>query len=150
MSRVEDSRVEDNMGVGASKSVEAPQAAPPPKSKPKATKPTAEPPPAAIQALREIVGIYPPKETWDTLVNACKGKTKTELQAVHAEFLLRTPNKHNWSWVTDGVRSYSWKPNGKATSPKPTRLVVAVGDENVYSRSENGVDIEERRETRPV
>ena len=137
------------MGVGASKSVEAPQAAPPPKTKPKATKPPIDPPPA-IQALREIVGIYPPKETWDLLVTACKGKTKTELEAVHAEFLLRTPNKHNWSWVTDGVRSYSGKPNGKATSPKPTRFVVAVGDENVYYRSENGVDIEERRETRPV
>ena len=149
MSRVEDSRVEDNMGVGASKSVEAPQAAPPPKTKPKATKPPIDPPPA-IQALREIVGIYPPKETWDLLVTACKGKTKTELEAVHAEFLLRTPNKHNWSWVTDGVRSYSGKPNGKATSPKPTRFVVAVGDENVYYRSENGVVIEERRETRPV
>jgi hypothetical protein len=150
MSRVEDSRVEDSMGIVASKSVEAPQAAPPPKTKPKATKPPAEPPPAAIQALREIVGIYPPKETWDTLVNACKGKTKTELQAVHAEFLLRTPNKHNWSWVTDGVRSYSGKPNGKATSPKPTRFVVTVGDENVYYRTENGVDVEERREARPM
>lgn len=98
-------------------------AAAPPKSKPetaktpKATKPPAEPPPAAIQALREIVGIYPPKATWDTLVAACKGKTKTELQSVYAEFLLRSPNKHNWTWVTDGVRSYSGKPNGKATTP---------------------------------
>jgi len=100
----------------------APKAPPPPKSKPeaktsKAPKPPAEPPPAAIQALREIVGIYPPKETWDTLVAACKGKTKTELQAVYTEFRLRTPNKHNWTWVTDGVRSYSGKPNGKATTP---------------------------------
>jgi len=97
-------------------------AATPPKSKPeaktpKAPKPPAEPPPAAIQALREIVGIYPPKATWDTLVAACKGKTKTELQAVYAEFLLRSPNKHNWTWVTEGVRSYSGKPNGKATTP---------------------------------
>jgi hypothetical protein len=74
------------------------------------------------------VGIYPPKETWDTLVNACKGKTKTELQAVHTEFLLRTPNKHNWSWVTEGVRSYSGKPNGKDDSaqqkPDKTRNVA--------------------------
>ena len=137
--------------VVASKGMKTPPtAAPPPKSKPKATKPPVDPPPAAIQALREIVGIYPPKETWDTLVNACKGKTKTELAAVHAEFLIRSPNKHNWSWVTDGVRSYSGKPNGKATSPKSSRFVVTVGDENVYYRSENGVDVEERREARPV
>ena len=105
-------------------------AAAPPKSKPeaktpKAPKPPAEPPPAAIQALREIVGIYPPKQTWETLVNACKGKTKTELQAVYAEFLLRSPNKNNWTWVTEGVRSYSGKPNGKATPnglPSPETL----------------------------
>jgi hypothetical protein len=123
------------MGVGASKSVEAPQAAPPPKTKPKATKPPAEPPPAAIQALREIVGIYPPKETWDTLVAACKGKTKSELQAVHAEFLLRTPNKHNWSWVTEGVRSYSGKPNGKPNgAPAPTQPTKPLTEEEEYAK----------------
>ena len=106
-------------------------AAAPPKSKPehaktpKAPKPPTEPPPAAIQALREIVGIYPPKETWETLVNACKGKTKTELQAVYADFRLRSPNKNNWTWVTEGVRPYSGKPNGKATPnglPSPETL----------------------------
>ena len=141
---------DDSRGVTTSKSVEAPQAPTPPKSKLKATKPPAEPLPPAIQALREIVGIYPPKATWETLIAACKGKTKSELQAVHAEFLLRTPNKHNWTWITEGVHSYSGKPNGKATSPKSSRFVVVVGDENVYYRSENGVDVEERREARPM
>lgn len=101
-------------------------AAPPPKSKPKtaktpkAPKPPTEPPPPAIVALHEIVGIYPPKETWDLLVNACTGKTKSDLQGVYAEFRLRTPNKHNWSWVTEGVRSYSHpagKPNGAPAQP---------------------------------
>lgn len=108
-------------------------AAAPPKSKPeaktpKAPKPPTEPAPAAIQALREIVGIYPPKETWETLVNACKGKTKTELAAVHAEFLIRSPNKHNWTWVTDGVRSYS-QPNGKPNGvcPHPTHKATDRG-----------------------
>ena len=142
---------DDSRGVTTSKSVETPLTAPtPPKSKLKATKPPAEPLPPAIQALREIVGIYPPKATWETLIAACKGKTKSELQAVHAEFLLRTPNKHNWTWITEGVHSYSGKPNGKATTPKSSRFVVAVGDENVWYRSENGVDIEERREARPM
>ena len=124
----------DTEGIVASKSVIAPpMAAPPPKSKPKtaktpkAPKPPTEPPPPAIVALHEIVGIYPPKETWDLLVNACKGKTKSDLQGVYAEFRLRTPNKHNWSWVTEGVRSYthSGKPNGKATPnglPSPEML----------------------------
>ena len=142
---------DDSRGVTTSKSVETPLTAPtPPKSKLKATKPPAEPLPPAIQALREIVGIYPPKATWETLIAACKGKTKSELQAVHAEFLLRTPNKHNWTWITEGVHSYSGKPNGKATTPKSSRFVVAVGDENVWYRSENGVDVEERREARPM
>ena len=141
---------DDSRGVTTSKSVETPQAPTPPKSKLKAPKPPAEPLPPAIQALREIVGIYPPKATWETLIAACKGKTKSELQAVHAEFLLRTPNKHNWTWITEGVHSYSGKPNGKATSPKSSRFVVVVGDENVYYRSENGVDVEERREARPM
>ena len=105
-------------------------AAAPPKSKPeaktpKAPKPPTEPAPAAIQALHEIVGIYPPRETWDTLVNACKGKTKSDLAGVYADFRLRTPNKHNWTWVTEGVRSYSGKPNGKAPPnglPSPETL----------------------------
>lgn len=99
--------------------------APPHTPKTKTPKPPAEPPPPAIQALHEIVGIYPPKETWDALIAACKGKTKSDLQAVYTEFRLRTPNKHNWTWVTDGVRSYSGKPNGKAPPnglPSPETL----------------------------
>ena len=118
-----------------------PLAATPPKPKPetaktpKAAKPPTEPPPPAIQALREIVGIYPPKETWDLLVAACRGKTKTELAAVHAEFLLRTPNKHNWSWVTDGVRSYSGKPNGKSNgTPVPTQPTKPLTEEEEYAK----------------
>lgn len=53
------------------------------------------------------------------------------------------------SWLAAGQPST----NGKATTPKaskPQRFVVAVGNENVWYRSENGVDIEERREVRPV
>ena len=53
------------------------------------------------------------------------------------------------SWLASGQPST----NGKAPTPKankPSRFVVAVGDENVWYRSENGVDVEERRETRPM
>lgn len=115
-------------------------AATPPKSKPeaktpKAPKPPAEPPPPAIQALHEIVGIYPPKETWDALIAACKGKTKSDLQAVYTEFRLRTPNKHNWTWVTDGVHSYSGKPNGKPNgTPSPTQPAKPLTEEEEYEK----------------
>ena len=144
MSTVQESTEEDKHQIESSliKGVEAPpMAATPPKPKPetaktpKAAKPPTEPPPPAIQALREIVGIYPPKETWDLLVAACRGKTKTELAAVHAEFLLRTPNKHNWSWVTDGVRSYSGKPNGKSNgTPVPTQPTKPLTEEEEYAK----------------
>ena len=53
------------------------------------------------------------------------------------------------AWLAAGQPST----NGKATAPKPnksSRFVVTVGDENVWYRSENGVDIEERREARPM
>jgi len=53
------------------------------------------------------------------------------------------------AWLAAGQPST----NGKAPKPKqtkPTRFVVAVGDENVYYRTENGVDVEERREARPM
>lgn len=53
------------------------------------------------------------------------------------------------AWLAAGQPST----NGKATAPKPNkpqRFVVVVGDENVWYRSENGVDIEERREARPM
>ena len=53
------------------------------------------------------------------------------------------------SWLAAGQPST----NGKAAAPKPnkpSRFVVVVGDENVWYRSENGVDIEERREARPM
>ena len=88
--------------------------------------------------MREIVGIYPPKETWDLLVAACRGKkTKTELAAVHAEFCYAPPNKHNWSWVTDGVRSYSFgKPNGKSNgTPVPTQPTKPLTEEEEYANS---------------
>lgn len=52
-------------------------------------------------------------------------------------------------WLAAGQPST----NGKAPKPKqtkPTRFVVTVGDENVYYRTENGVDVEERREARPM
>ena len=52
-------------------------------------------------------------------------------------------------WLAAGQPST----NGKAQKPKqtkPTRFVVTVGDENVYYRTENGVDVEERREARPM
>ena len=141
MSRVEDSRVENSMEIVASKSEKAPPIAPPPpKSKPesakipKAPKPPTEPAPAAIVALHEIVGIYPPKETWELLVSACKGKTKSDLQGVYAEFRLRTPNKHNWSWVTEGVRSYS-QPNGKPNgAPAPTQPTKPLTEEEEYAK----------------
>ncbi len=53
------------------------------------------------------------------------------------------------SWLAAGQPGT----NGKAPAAKPNkaqRFVVTVGDENVYYRSENGVDVEERREARPI
>lgn len=53
------------------------------------------------------------------------------------------------AWLAAGQPSTNGKSQTK-TKPQTSRFVVAVGDENVWYRSENGVDVEERREARPM
>lgn len=102
-------------------------AATPPPNHPKSRK--QKPPlveenrPPEIDALHGIVGVYPPRETWDTLAAAASGYTEAQMRQTYAAWRTVTPNKHNWTWVVEWLphggkppSPYS-KPNGKAPLP---------------------------------
>lgn len=79
--------------------------------------------PPEIDTLHSIVGVYPPRETWETLAAAASGYTEAQMRQTYAAWRTVTVNKHNWTWVTEWLpyggkppSSYS-KPNGKMTMP---------------------------------
>ena len=79
--------------------------------------------PPEIDTLHSIVGVYPPRETWETLAAAASGYTEAQMRQTYAAWRTVTPNKHNWTWVSEWLpyggkppSPYS-KPNGKMTMP---------------------------------
>ncbi len=149
-SREEKSREEDSVGAVASKGVEAPPAAPPPSVSPpkarnaKQPKPPAEPkptPPPAIEALRRIVGIYPPTETWQVLAAACTGRTEAQMRQTFAAWQMVTTNKHNWTWVTEWL-PYGGRPPKNGVKPAPTSSPLTLEEEYECSTPDQRAEID--------
>ena len=102
---------------------------------------------AAIQTLRGIVKLYPPKEIWDKLIGIL-GEEPDHLRLLEcrAEWMERGFKTNNWKWVTDwylnGIPTrevYGQKQNGhhRLDKSEQNQLAADEAEKRIFGNSAN-------------
>lgn len=98
----------------------------------KEPKPAKEPPPEAIVWFRSVVGRYPPKVLWDSIVAVVDArKDEAFLKECWKEWVARGYRKDNYAWLlewyADGVVTPKDRSNGRDTAYHQ-KMEALIGD----------------------